>query len=392
MSRGRIDGAKHRAPGRRTGDRSARPTVKDWAWARAAVAYFEERWDLRTWEADREAVATRCRGFVELQRRVGWDIGEEGCTDFITTLRAGLHHEPLQHLPRVDPDSIWPIGTLGDAPAATALYEMRFVCERPAQFHVTSMPETFIVRHEAGTLLWDGGVPVGGRAPKQLPAVACTELVRVFYALLRLRRFRSRGAACCSISRNFVVTGIKSDYTTKLAYPYVTEEEEVGDGLRAHEATVKLRALFENYVLPIIIEYFDPFFNHVGSWARQFGIHLFSNFVSAAGLAELYWPRSHVDMDKWYTILVTLDLGAGIERGADFSFAEMGHILKAAHGDVFFFNPSCKHSCTEPHPRPGGSRIFISFYCKRDAVNAAALSAAMAARKGNAPLSLCRIR
>ena len=109
-------------------------------------------------------------------------------------------------------------------------------------------------------------------------------------------------------------------------------------------------------------------------------------------MAELYWARSHIDMDAWYTILLCIDLGKGLEGGGDFAFTGHGNILKAEHGDVFFFNPWYYHSCTEMKPREGGSRIFVSFYCKRDTANAAALTAALRARVGQQPLALCRRR
>ena len=84
--------------------------------------------------------------------------------------------------------------------------------------------------------------------------------------------------------------------------------------------------------------------------------------------------------------------GAGLEAGGDFSMCELGHVFECAHCDIFFFNPYFYHSCTEPHPREGGSRLFVSFYCKKTAFEAGALSAAMAERVGNAPLSLVRMR
>ena len=173
-----------------------------------------------------------------------------------------------------------------------------------------------------------------------------------------------------------MVAGIKSDYTTKLAYPFSSQAEAAEDALRAHEVTNKLRALYENHVAPIVMREFGFLFEHVSAWVKKFDIHLFSDFVSAVGLAELYWPRSHVDADSWYTILVVIDLGRGLEAG----------------GDLLFFNPSHVHSCTEPCPRMNGSRLFVSFYCKKATVNAAALASAMYARVGNAPLSLCRLR
>ncbi|KAL1530306.1 hypothetical protein AB1Y20_001216 [Prymnesium parvum] len=78
-------------------------------------------------------------------------------------------------------------------------------------------------RHPEGTMLWDGNVPVGGRALGSLPSKVCIELARLYYEFSKLRPFRARGCACASISKNFVVTGLKSDYNTKLALPFVTE-------------------------------------------------------------------------------------------------------------------------------------------------------------------------
>ena len=66
-------------------------------------------------------------------------------------------------------------------------------------------------------------------------------------------------------------------------------------------------------------------------------------------------------MSGWYTILVVIDIGTGMEEGHDFSICEHGYVFKAEHADVFFFNPWHYHSCTEPRPRQGGSRLFISY-------------------------------
>lgn len=100
----------------------------------------------------------------------------------------------------------------------------------------------------------------------------------------------------------------------------------------------------------------------------------------------------HTDNDAWYSVIVSLDMGNGLASGGDFCLGTHGSILKACHGDVFFFNPSFPHACTEPMPNERGSRLYVSFYCKSDVVDAAALSSAMSARVGNAPLSLCRMR
>lgn len=82
------------------------------------------------------------------------------------------------------------------------------------------------------------------------------------------------------------------------------------------------------------------------SWLQKNDIFLFTDCVTSVGLAELYWPRAHTDADAWYTILVVIDLGTGLHEGGDFGFCTLGTILKACHGDVFFFNPCYVHGCT----------------------------------------------
>lgn len=402
-SRGRIDGRAHRKAGKVTRDRAARATETDKNLAALAVKAFV--WDPRTWQADVQLLLSACGGFTVLQPRAGWDFGY-GITDFITTLRDGLVHEPMQCMATENADVLWGVGELTDAAALSATCQLRFTCENPERFHVSSMPRSCIVRHDGGTLLLDGRVPVFGRCPGRLDDKWCFELVRAYRELLLLRTFRRRGSKCASISKDFVVTGLTCDrYGTRLALPFVTTskkdadqdaeqhaEQRSKDALRAHEASAKLRAVFLQHVWPKVQAHFGCLFQHVREWQTEHDIVMFAEFVNATGMAEGYWARSHVDMDAWYTILVVLDIGAGIEDGHDFSIGGMGYVMQMMHGDVSWFNPLYNHSCTEPHPRANGSRLYISFYCKKDTVNAAALTAAMHARVGNAPLSLCRVR
>lgn len=155
---------------------------------------------------------------------------------------------------------------------------------------------------------------------------------------------------------------------------------------------MKLRALYLKHIKPLLMQSFQGLFKDVQEWFEANDIRLFADYVTAVGFAELYWPRSHTDADSWYTALVCIDLGNGLIEGGDFAFPTHGNVLLAQHGDVFFFNPSYYHCCTEPNPALQGSRLFISFYCKKETVNAAALTSALASRVGNAPLALCRMR
>ena len=199
-SEGRIDGKAHRKAGKQTRDRTARAKDADWKRARAACAYFQCRYHMSTWKPDMSRMHATRQGKVWLQPREGWDIGE-GETDFITTLRQGLHHEPLQTIPSKNPDEQWAVGTLPDAPFASAEHALRFCSQKPDQYHISSMPESFRVRHEEGTMLWDGEVPVGGRVCARLGHEWCRELARAYYEIRKLRRYCARGGKCAAIAR-----------------------------------------------------------------------------------------------------------------------------------------------------------------------------------------------
>ena len=213
LSRGRVDGHKHRKAGKLTCDRAARATKGDTECMMKAVEHRNSY---------QRAVGAPLMGgrhgglesdvpcfYVWLQPRAGWDFGE-GYSDFITTLRQGLCHEQMQGLPTEDANAHWPENALMDAPYLSAVYKLRFTCDRPDRFHVSSMPRDCITRHTNGTLLLSGKVPVFGRISDKLEAWVKWEMVRAYRELQRVRLFRRRGAKCCSISVYVKLNGYPS--------------------------------------------------------------------------------------------------------------------------------------------------------------------------------------
>lgn len=89
---------------------------------------------------------------------------------------AGIDHQPVSCWPSTSPTEMWARGSLVDAPHMTKHYELRFCTTNPAQFHISSMPLSCLQRHPEGTILWDGNVPVGGRALGSLPSKVNTQL------------------------------------------------------------------------------------------------------------------------------------------------------------------------------------------------------------------------
>ena len=90
------------------------------------------------------------------------------------------------------------------------------------------------------------------------------------------------------------MTGLKSDYTTKLALPFVSHsssesaDERARDEVRAHEASDKLRTLFLKHVMPKVDKYFSSLFKHVRDWQEAFDVRMFAGFTNAVGAAACY--------------------------------------------------------------------------------------------------------
>jgi hypothetical protein len=64
-----------------------------------------------------------------------------------------------------------------------------------------------------------------------------------------------------------------------------------------------------------------------------------SYFVSGVTAGKLFWSRSHIDHDVWFTILVCLDYGRGILGGGDFGFGSVGHVI-LNRGDIAILGDS----------------------------------------------------
>lgn len=197
-SRGRIDGRRHKVRGKAVVDRSSRWSRDDLTIARAAIAKFKANFHLPTWAAPLQ-YNEGALALVQPQREFA--LPPEFATDFLTTVRSGFRHEAMKERPTQNPNEVWGVGMLEDAMSMSTLYELRFTCTAPAQFAISSMEATAVLRHASGTMLMDGDIPVAGRASGMLTEVACRELVLVYEELSSLRPYLPRGCKCASICR-----------------------------------------------------------------------------------------------------------------------------------------------------------------------------------------------
>ena len=115
--------------------------------------------------------------------------------------------------------------------------------------------------------------------------------------------------------------------------------------------------------------------------------------MSGVTAGKLFWPRSHVDPDVWYTVLVCIDYGRGIMSGGDFGFATVALVLECHRCDVLIYNPQIHHGTTKfelyPNDRESG-QIFFAFFVKKQVLHADLLSQAMGKRCGvQAIVNLC---
>ena len=100
---------------------------------------------------------------------------------------------------------------------------------------------------------------------------------------------------------------------------------------------------------------------------------------------DSFMTLMQLEMPVWFTVLVCLDYGRGVNGGGDFGFGSVGHVLQCKHGDVFVYNPTHPHGTTEfdLHPNePESGRIFFAFFMKKNVLHADLLSQAMVNRVG----------
>ena len=135
----------------------------------------------------------------------------------------------------------------------------------------------------------------------------------------------------------FVVTGLKQDLNTKLKMLHSPKNHKSAS--LEMEMRSELRAIFMKHVYPIVQNEFGWLIDPLNSWLENNIALLNSYFVSGVTASKLFWPRSHIDHDVWFTVLVCLDYRRGIICGGDFGFGSVVRVLQCKHGDVIVYNP-----------------------------------------------------
>ena len=249
---------------------------------------------------------------------------------------------------------------------------------------MTSFPPNSVIRHDSGSVILDSsGVLVGARWSKSIPNRIGLELLSIYNQMESHRLFLVRGKQVANVCANFVVSGLKEDQNTKLKMSHAPKSERTA--LMEMEMRSKLQALFMRNIYPTIKCEFGWLFEPVNHWLHNSKVELYAHWVSGVTAGKLFWPRSHVDPDVWYTVLVCIDYGRGIMSGGDFDFATVGHVLECHHCDVLIYNPQIHHGTTKfelyPNDRESG-QIFFAIFMKKQVLHADLLSQAMAKRHG----------
>ena len=228
---------------------------------------------------------------------------------------------------------------------------------------ITSFEKNRILRHSAGTVLKDSnGILLGARCSGSIGAFISYELIDIYKQMELHRSFLMRGKDVANVCANFVVTGLKQDLNTKLKMSH--SPKNCKSAPLEMEMRSKLRGIFMKHVYPVVKLEFGWLFEPINEWLEQNKVVLHSYFVSGVTAGKLFRPRSHIEQDVWFTVLVCKDYGRGIIGGGDFGFGSVGHVLQYRHGDVIVYNPTHPHGTTEfdLHPNePESGRIVLHF-------------------------------
>ena len=221
--------------------------------------------------------------------------------DFLTTIRTPpVMHQRFSHCPNTLQSHIWPIGKFLDAPSMTKGSPLKFCCWGNENQFVTSFEQNQILRHSTGTVLQDSnGILLGARCSGTIGKVICNELIIIYNQMELHHCFLMRRKDVANGCLNFVVTGLKQDLNTKLKMSHSPKNHK--SALLEIEMRSKLRGIFMKHVYPVVRNEFGWLFDPINNWLEMNKVVLHSYFVSGVTAGKLFWPRSHIDHDVWFT-------------------------------------------------------------------------------------------
>jgi hypothetical protein len=147
------------------------------------------------------------------------------------------------------------------------------------------------------------------------------------------RPFLMRGKQVANVCANFVVTGLKEDNNTKPKMGHSPKSSR--SALFEMVMRSKLRGVFLRHIYPLVQNEFGWLFEPVIQYLNEHKVKLYAHYVSGVTAGKLFWLRSHTDPDVWYTVLVCIGYGRGVESGGD--------LLKCHHCNVLMYNPTLHH-------------------------------------------------
>ena len=328
MSNGIVDGHKHQLSNKKRSDRAMRCSSEDQDKAKQGLQEFCRQFNVERQTVDDIAGLGFHTKSLQVFRRMTFidphePVPNAHINDFLTTIRCHpVVHKPFSVLPSQSASDSRPMHTFSDSRRMTRGSDLKYCNKSVERNYITSFPQNRMYWHSNGTVLLNStGILIGARCSRQITPDIGQELYVIYCEMEKHRSFLMRGKQVANVCANFVVTGLKEDNNTKL---------KMGHSPRSNSS-----ALLETEMRSKI------------QYLNQHKVELYAHHVSGVTAGKLFWPRSHTDPDVWYTVLVCIDYGRGVQSGGDFAFASIGSVLKCKHCSVLIYNPTHHHGTTE---------------------------------------------
>jgi len=214
----------------------------------------------------------------------------------------------------------------------------------------------------------------------------------------------TRQESVAAIGTNFIKYGLKCCRNSQLLMPHTlpstrpANQHAAGASsngmvpMSAHDRLHLLRKqkglanFYEKYVHPIVLTYLYSEFTAVGIFMSREQMNLFARQVTAATTGELFWARTHIDDDVFFSVLVkhatpifqaerAKHPSSPVEnndQGGDFALPDRGIVIPLQRGNILVYNPRKKHGATE-HGRlrfPTSRGCMTAFYVKAACIRA----------------------
>ena len=268
---------------------------------------------------------------------------------------------------------------------------------------VTTMPQPILDRAHGQIIFTSDGHISDVRLEEslELNLAEQAELLALEKLATRCKDHLKREPSVLNICQHFFAFGSKRhrDTTQSSTYTFKGQARDLGpkggkskkvpqnnklysNAIQCYE---RMRKFAKETIIPRLKEVFFLEIMVCELFFQSQGVDCWTDNFSSATMGTMFWLKSHVDMDLWWSGLVCIDNITGGIVGGDWGSASSGHVLKSYSGSLYIYGPWNYHCTTlmnvvQEKKGLNPKRFYTAFYGKEEVLYGIGTSVATAKR------------